>query len=164
MSIAKHFNLVLFSIGIGLALQIRGAEITNVFGGWVILPSQKTVTNWGFPDNCVPLRNPSTNEVAEAMQRLPDYLQQAKQNGRPSYTNILPGMRERLPRTACQFVGVTIENQKGILLNCISMTHKASSGWKDHFVKVFDGGPQWWSVIYLPDQKQFTQLHVDLGY
>ena len=164
MSIAKHFNLILFSIGIGLAFQVRSAEITNVFGGWVILPAETAVTNWGFPDNCVPLWNPSTNDVAAAMQRLPDYLQQGQTNSRSSYTNKFPGIRERLPRTACQFVGVTIENQKGILLNCIPMTHRASSGWKDHFVKLFDGGPPWWSVIYFPDQKQFTQLHVDLGY
>jgi hypothetical protein len=164
VSIAKHFNLILCSTGIGLAFQLGGVEITNVFDGWVILSAEKAVTNWGFSDNCVPLWNPPTNQVAEAMQRLPDYLQQAQTNSRSSYTNKLSGIRERLSRTACQFVGVTKENQKGILLNCIPMTHEASSGWKDRFVKVFDGGPQWWSVIYFPAQKQFTQLHVDLGY
>jgi len=110
------------------------------------------------------LWNPSTNLVAEAIRRLPAYLQSVQTNGSAGYTNQLPGIRERLPNTGCQIVRVTLEKRKAILLNCFPLNHGFSKGWKQHFIKVYDGGSKWWSVVYLPDEKEFTRLRVDLGF
>ena len=177
MNLAKHHKRYLLSLGVGLLFQTVNAETTNdtlPLGGadtnrvalsdWVILPAEVAATNRGFPENFEPLWNPTTNHITEAIRCLLDYLQRMQTNGQSFYTNQLPGIRERLPRTACQFVGVSFEKRKVILLNCIPANHGFSRDWENRFVKVYDGGPRWWSVIYLPDEKEFTRLRVDLGF
>jgi hypothetical protein len=162
VKIAKNFTLLSLYFGIGLALQTVNAENTNVFGDWIILPAK--AANLEFSIGKEPLWNPDTNLVTEAIQALPNYLQTAQTNGSNRYTNHLSGIRERLPITGCQFVGVTIDGRKSILLNCFPLTHSFSRGWKERFVGVYDGGPRWWRVAYLPDKKEFTRLRVDLGF
>jgi hypothetical protein len=57
-----------------------------------------------------------------------------------------------------------LEKRKGILLNCFPLSHRWSEGWKERFVRVYDGGSKWWSVVYLPDEKEFSRLRADLGF
>jgi len=169
VNIAKNLNLLSLCFGIGLAIHSASAGTTNALGDWVVLSSETLATNQGSLKRLAPLWNPPTNLVGEAIQRLPAYLQSAQTNGIAGHTNQLPGIQNRLPNTGCQFVGVTVElrnleKRKGILLNCFPLSHSWSEGWKERFVKVYDGGPKWWSVVYLPDEKEFTRLRVDLGY
>jgi hypothetical protein len=164
MSLTNHFKLFVLCLGLLGATQHTNAENTNCFGDWIILPTNGLTNQWGFKKSYQPLWNPSSNQVAEAIQRLPTFLEAAQTNGLSGYTNQLPGIRERLPRTGCQFIGVTLEKHKGILLNCFPLSRDPSGDWKKRFVKVYDGGPRWWSVVYLPDEKEFTQLRVDRGF
>ncbi len=133
---------------------------------YVVLLAESTGGNWGVPGHLAPLWNPTTNDVVEALNQLPDYLQHARSqpSAHPAYAEKLPLLREWLPQTICQNVGVTFDGRKGILLNCIPSHSQMSAGWKERFIKVYDGGPRWWSVVYLPEERKFTRLHIDLGF
>jgi len=139
----------------------------SVFAGTVILSAEAHNTNGSYlRTSFFPLWNPTTNDVAEAVKRLSTYLKDGdgQQFSHPRYATELPGIREGLPKTLCQFVGVTFDGRKGILLNCIPPDTRRAEKWRESYIKVFDGGPQYWSIIYIPDERKFTQLRVDLGF
>jgi hypothetical protein len=103
-----------------------------------------------------PLWTPSTNSVWEAVNQLPSYLLSRK-----SFS-----AKENLSKSFCQAAGITFEGRRGILLNFLPAdgANGMSFGWREHFIKVYDGGPRWWSVIYLSEEKEFTALHFDSGF
>ncbi len=117
-----------------------------------------------------PTWDPPKEAVAKALEQLPEFLNHAGAETFPSiwsvkaYVNELPGLAERMPTTVCQIVGVTFEGRKGILLNCLPVNGSLVAGWREHFVKVYDGGPRYWSVVYLPDEQKFTRLYIDQGF
>jgi hypothetical protein len=133
---------------------------------YVILPTESITENTFFPTEFKPLWTPTTNDVIEALNQLRVYLLIGDTDPllRPSYAKKLPFLRQQLPQTACQTVGITFGQHKGILLNCVPTDSAMSRGWEERFIKVYDGGPRWWSVVYLPENRSFTRLRIDLGY
>ena len=133
---------------------------------YVILPAAFAVTNWGYIAESAPTWDPKTSDVVDALQRLPDYLKDSKSDLsiRESYSRKLSGLRERLPGTVCQAVGVTFQGGQAIFLNCLPARHTASRNWRTKFVRVYDGGPRWWSVVYVPEERKFARLKIDLGF
>jgi hypothetical protein len=135
------------------------------FAGVVLLATENA--HQGFLKNYYyPLWMPSTNVANEALSQISNYLQHAEYEplGHPAYARELPGVRERLPKTVCQIVGVTCDRKKGILLNCFPVEGLWSEQWRDAFIKVCDGGPRYWSAVYLPDEHRFSNLEIDLGF
>jgi hypothetical protein len=146
--------------------QTSSNSLNAVFAGTVILSAETHNTNRSsLRTSFFPLWNPTTNDVTEAAKRFSIYLKDGDGQpfSHPRYAMELPGIRERLPKTLCQFVGVTFDGRKGILLNCIPPDTRRAKKWRESYVKVFDGGPQYWSVIYIPDERKFTQFQIDLG-
>jgi hypothetical protein len=64
----------------------------------------------------------------------------------------------------CQAIGVQYDQKKGVLLNFLPEDDLFTREWRERYIKVRDGGPRFWSVVYLPDQQRFVRLHIDLGY
>jgi len=146
----------------------NSVNVTNAgFAGTVILTLPAGETNGAFPGGqYFPLWNPSTNIAAEALKKLPDYLENAGQEplADPMYFEKLPLLRERLPRTLGQILGVTYEGRKAILLNCIPAEHDWNGEWRNKFAHAHDEGPRWWHIVYLPEEHKFTGLYIDLGF
>ena len=139
-----------------------------LLAGIVIFPKASQTVSKYLGRNALPLWTPSTNTVAEALNQLPEYLQHANQLplAHPAYSEQLIHAKERLPKSICQAVGITFEGREGVLLNFLpsDKTNAFVANWREHFVKVYDGGPDWWSVIYLKKEKTFTALHFDSGF
>jgi len=110
--------------------------------------------------------DPPTNLVAQALRHLPTYLKNVGHEPRvqATYSRQLPGLLERLPDTVCQAIGVSYGSKQGVFLNCLPAGDSFSEGWRQRYIKVYDGGPRFWSVGYLPENGNFTRLHIDLGY
>jgi hypothetical protein len=134
--------------------------------GFVVLPTEKFSSRSPFMSGFTSFWSPSTNQVAEAINLLPEYLiaKAYEKVAHPEYTKQLPGVLERLPETVCQAVGVAVKGERGIFLNCLPYEGPSNNYWKTHYLWEFDGGPKWWSVVYLPEKKCFTTLHIDLGF
>jgi hypothetical protein len=113
-----------------------------------------------------PLWTPPTNVVREALNQLPSYLLSTNKGplAHPLYAEKCLPAKENLPESTCQAAGVTFEGQKGVLLNFLPTGRPFTSDWRKHFIKVYDRGPRYWSVIYLNEEKKFTALYFDLGY
>jgi hypothetical protein len=147
---------------------VQGTICENYcFAGAVLLMAEDSRSSY-LRHNYHPLWNPSTNDANYALGQVKNYLLQADNflSSRPGTAKELPGVLERLPKTVCQAVGVTYAKRKGILLNCLpsDVDEDWHEDWKKEFVKVFDGGPKYWSVIYLPDERRFVRLGIDLGF
>lgn len=135
--------------------------------GLVVFPDTHPVVSKYLGHKVEPLWTPPTNAVVEALNQLPSYLLSTnkEQLAHPLYAEECLPAKENLPKSICQVIGITYKGNKGVLLNFLPANDKIStSDWRDHFIKVRDGGPRWWSVVYLRDKKQFTALHFDLGY
>jgi hypothetical protein len=137
----------------------------HCFAGTVLLATENSQERY-LKNYYYPLWMPSTNAINEALSQVTNYLQHAETEplSHPAYANELPGVRERLPKTVCQAVGVSCNGRKGILLNCFPSEGRWHERWRDGFIKVFDGGPRYWSVVYLTDEHRFTDLRIDLGF
>jgi hypothetical protein len=134
--------------------------------GLVIFPDLRLAISKHLGQEVGPLWTPSTNVVVEALNNLPSYLLSTNKEplAHPLYAEKCLPAKENLSKSICQVVGVTFEGRKGVLLNFLPAQASFTAGWRDHFIKVYDGGPQWWSVIYLKEERTFTALHFDLGY
>jgi hypothetical protein len=134
--------------------------------GCVILPASTVAASWGFSRDFTPSWNPTTNDVTEALSRLPGYLQQAGSRplAHPEYSQHLPHLLEWFPQTYCQAVGVRHYGGRAILLNFVPSDFSANQDWKERYIVFFDGGPDWWRVVYLPGSRKFTRFHIDLGF
>lgn len=109
---------------------------------------------------------PKTNLVEAALNGLPVYLSSFKGLHKDSMyaEKCLPALRN-LTNSYCQAVRVTYKGQAGVLLNFLPGDRPEwTIGWQDHWIKVHDGGPRYWQVVYLETEKTFTRLHFDLGY
>ncbi|MGI8967438.1 MAG: hypothetical protein ACR2H1_15320, partial [Limisphaerales bacterium] len=147
----------------GMTKPIENSVAQNEVAGLVILASKQCSH---FKANFLPLWDPETNSAREALGQIPMYLK-GRTNEVLSHTQFhkqLPLLVQRLPNTLCQAVGVTVEKRKAILLNFLPVDHFSSRLWREAFVKVHDGGPRWWSIVYLPQEKKFTNLWIDLGF
>ena len=113
-----------------------------------------------------PLWDPSSNVVLEALSQVTNYLQHASNEplSHSAYPKELPGVQDRLAKTVCQAIGVTWIGRKGILLNCFPAEGYWHERWREDFIKVHDGGPRYWSVIYFVGERKFANLHIDLGF
>ena len=112
-----------------------------------------------------PLWNPPSNAVDHALNELPAFLLKAGTSPLAhAHYDQVPNLQKRLPQTVCQVVGVTLNNEKAILLNCLPKPARWDHRWKEDFIKFYDGGPAYWSVVYLPDEHRFTRLRIDLGF
>jgi len=132
--------------------------------------STKQIPSMGGYFNLDPTWDPPEAAVSQSKEQLPAFLNHVDTTSLPYplYADVfakeLPGLIKRLPTTVCQIVGVTYEGHKGLLLNCLPMNHSFSKNWREQFANVHDGGPRFWSVVYLPDEQRFAHLHIDLGY
>jgi hypothetical protein len=135
--------------------------------GLVIFPETCSNVSSHVGQDTLPLWSPSTNLVIEVLNQIPEYLQHANKDPlvRPAYYKQLVPAKERLPKSICQVAGITFQGRKGILLNFLPAEEaNAHSDWRKQFINVYDGGPRWWSVVYLEEEKKFKALHFDLGY
>ncbi len=149
--------------------SIAGHGAVKVNGGGFssseVLPDDRIERKY-FNEYSLPLWNPTTNDVIVALNALPEFLGEVANAplGERLYPNELPGVQERMPNTVCQIVGITLNGQRALLLNCLPHAHQSRRGWNEEFITVFDGGPRWWSVVYVPESSKFTRLILDLGY
>lgn len=141
----------------------------NVYlAGLVIFPDKQLVISKHLGREVSPLWTPSTNIVVEALNQLPSYLLSTNKEplAHPHYAEKCLPAKENLPKSICQVVGITFKGKKSVLLNFLPADRANGFGtdWRENFIKVYDGGPKWWSVIYLSEDKTFIALHFDLGY
>lgn len=136
--------------------------------GLVIFPETRPGVSKHLGREVSPLWTPSTNIVAEALNKLPSYLLSTNKEpfAHPLYAEKCVPAKESLSKSICQVVGITFDGRKGVLLNFLpaDRANRYGTDWRERFIKVYDGGPRWWSVIYLSEEKTFTALHFDLGY
>jgi hypothetical protein len=108
-----------------------------------------------------PLWSPPSSLVEEATDKIPDYLRNVPAVN-AGQAQELREIRERLPKTFCQTVGVTFEGKKAILLNCLASRNSyITNHWQQHFIKVYDGGSHFWNIVYLPENRSFTNLDIN---
>ena len=149
---------------------VNGSTNSNdVFlGGLVIFPESRAATSWYLGLDVLPLWSPSTNQVIEALNQIPEYLQLANLEtlAHPSYYKHLLEAKDQLPKSICQVVGITLEGRKGVLLSFLPADRADlyAADWRERFINFADGGPRWWSVVYLVEERSFAKLHFDLGY
>ncbi|MGC3958268.1 MAG: hypothetical protein QM813_10110 [Verrucomicrobiota bacterium] len=155
----------------GTALEKAGGlnQPENLYlAGLVIFPETNPAISKHLGREVDPRWTPSTNIVIEAINQLPSYLLSTNKGplAYPQYTEKCLPAKQYLPKSICQVVGLTFEGRKGILLNFLpaDQASRFETNWRERFIKVYDGGPRWWSVIYLKEEKAFTALHFDLGY
>ena len=135
--------------------------------GLVIFPDTRQAISKYLGRDAPPLWTPSTNIVVDALNQLPNYLLSTNKGplAHPLYAEKCLPAKENLPTSICQVVGITFEGRKGVLLNFLPSDRSVfTENWQQRFIKVYDGGARWWSVVYLPDEKTFTGLRLDLGY
>lgn len=134
--------------------------------GFVVLPGDRVRLPSSFGSRYAPLWTPTTNEAAKAITLLPEFLIETANDESlyVSYSKESKSVLERLPKTVCQAVGVTVEGKRGILMNFLPKEGLLSHRWESSFVRVSDGGSEWWSVVYLPAERRFTGLWIDLGF
>ncbi len=151
--------------------QASSAEHQTILGGkqdrtlaaFVILPAADVASHprWsGLPATW----DPPTNVVAEALLRLPAFLSDPRNEPLGGVNHLLPGVRRRLPNTVCQAIGVQYDQKDGVFLNCLPADTRRLEGWRERYVRVYDGGPRFWTVVYLPEERKFVRLRIDLGY
>jgi len=128
----------------------------HVFSGVVLLSSDSAE----YLKNFLPLWNPSTDVVNEATSKIGDYLRQVHPDNSWQAQDISE-ICGRLPKTVCQAVGITFEGHKAILLNCLPANHSFTRSWREHFIKVFDGGARYWNIIYIPESGSFVELEIN---
>lgn len=153
------------------ALEKAGGstQSENVYlAGLVIFPETKPAISKHLGQEVDPRWTPATNLVIEAINQLPSYLLSTNKGplAHPLYAEKCLPAKQNLPKSICQVVGLTFEGRKGILLNFLPSDrgNRFGADCRERFIKVYDGGPRWWSVIYLEEEKTFTALHFDLGY
>lgn len=111
-----------------------------------------------------PTWDPATNVVAEALLRLQAFLSDPRNEPLDARGLRLPGVRRRLPNTVCQVIGVRYDQKKGVFLNCLPADSRMNEGWRERYIRVSDGGPRYWRVVYLPKEGVFFDLQIDHGY
>jgi hypothetical protein len=141
----------------------------KLFAGGVILSPEAVEDSQLRRQGNAPFWKPSTHEVEQAISRITAYLASDSArdgHGRPSSQFLLPLIEANLPQTLCQAVGVTRRGQRAILLNCIPAgTHfTSSSEWQYRYIRWYDAGPRWWSVVYFPTTGNFSELRIDRGF
>jgi len=110
---------------------------------------------------------PVKEQVAEAEAYLALFLETAlhDRNLHPEYPLHIPRIKANLPKFRRQYVGVTVNNARVIFCNFFPGAQGDSDGrWRYSFVKVFDGGPSFWTVLFDPATKKFSRLRIDLGF
>lgn len=115
-----------------------------------------------------PLWNPTKDQAVAALGQIPSLLS----NNRPEIAKVvskydvpyLQSLRSDLTNELCQVVGVTVGRNKGIWLNFLPTNDRTSREWRSRYVRTTDGGPRFWSVLYLPVRDEFTHLRIDLGF
>jgi hypothetical protein len=143
-----------------------GSIIPDPFQDFVALDWQEAGSAWGFPKSVIASWNPTNVQMREAIHSLPDFLEASRRaHGAGSYRNeLLQGVIRRLPETFCQGVGVELDGQQAILLNCLPNGGPRAEGWEEHYIRVFDGGPRFWYVVYQMEAERFSQLQIDQGF
>ncbi len=100
------------------------------------------------------------------MQSVPKFLEVSSQShGVGSYhrKEVQEVMRQ-LENTVCQGVGVELNDQNAILLNCLPHEGPRTEGWKGRYIRVFDGGSRFWYAVYRVETQEFTHLRIDKGF
>jgi hypothetical protein len=143
-----------------------GTGTPGPFADFVVLDWQETGSAWGFPKFLNASWNPTVEQARAAMQSLPRILEISRQShGAGSYRRKqVQEVIGQLPQTLCQGVGVELNGQNAILLNCLPDGSPWSEGWKGHYIRVFDGGPRFWYAVYRLDTQEFTHLRIDQGF
>jgi hypothetical protein len=104
--------------------------------------------------DAAPYWTPSDQQIHALEDALPEYLKKNWPTGRGPLEN--PETYER------QYFGVTREGRQLIFINALCSSYaKATPGWKDRFVFVFDGGACFFQLYYDPVSKQFRDLRVN---
>ena len=130
----------------------------HAFDGIVLLAPENVKS---MAKNFLPLWSPASNIVDEATVKIPNYLRDAAAVDAWQAQD-LREIRERLPKTFCQAVGITFEGKKVILLNCLASRNSyITNHWQEHFIKVYDGGSRYWNVVYVPESGSFTNLEIN---
>jgi hypothetical protein len=130
---------------------------------FVVLPAADVASHPGarvLP----PTWDPATNVVAEALLRLQAFLSDPRNEPLDARVPRLAGVRRRLPNTVCQVIGVRYEQKKGVFLNCLPADSRMNEGWRERYIRVSDGGPRFWRVVYFPEEGVFFDLQIDHGY
>lgn len=106
---------------------------------------------------------PTTNEVFHVEARLKEYLA-------GSTNKYAPQIRSKLSWFYRQYVGYTARGEKFILCNFLPgekgerLGHDHFDSLRKAFIKVYDGGPDYWVIHYNVSKDQCEGLRVDLGY
>lgn len=114
--------------------------------------------------------NPQELEVHQALLSVRSFLHNLEQNpssqelAHPAYAANLSGLIDRLPKTLCQAIGIEYEMQHAVFLNFIPSSERWSNDWTNRYIHVFDGGPRFWTIVYLPNSGEFKNLRIDLGF
>jgi hypothetical protein len=119
---------------------------------------------WGDP-----VWSPSKSQVIGALEQIPSLLTAVRpETGKVVSANrarYLPQLRANFTNSVCQVVGVTIGQEKALWLNFLPKDDgRFTQDWQTKLVEVFDGGPRYWSVVYLLGQNEFMRLRIDLGF
>ncbi len=175
---ARFYILAIVSVAATIVGGCSGAKTANrprqtisqnticekySFAGAVLLAPENCQSDfWGR--SCEPLWNPSTNVVNEALSQVTNFFDHPKSEQlRNTYdANRLSELERQLTNTFCQVVGVTFQGKKGILLNC--MPARFHRDRREVFFRIYGDLHGFWSVVYLPEKREFTDFYLKHGY
>ena len=130
---------------------------------YVILSRQLVRESQDYPSGFWPLWNPDTNLVLEVLNQIPSYAERiTKQHLVPECLPKFPGLVPMLPKSICQIVGVTYNERRALVLNFVPLeyTQIYEKNWRERFIRTVEQGPGFWRVVYLLEDKKFTNLHI----
>lgn len=145
--------------------QLDGAIIPAVlFSKSAVSDRYRYPLAWGDP-----VWSPSKSQAIGALEEIPSLLAALRpEMGKVVSTNharYLPQLRANFTNSVCQVVGLTIGQEKALWLNFLPKDGgRFTQDWETKLVNVSDGGPRYWSVVYLLGQNEFTRLRIDLGF
>jgi len=131
----------------------------------ILTPQQAGNGLWNSVE-LFPLWTPSREAACEALTRLPGYLRGLTNGvaGAWGTGSTVARIQSSMATTFCQAVGVTFKGRQCVLLSCLPSAGAISSGWKERYIRAEDGGPGFWRVIYVSDERRLTRLQLNGGY
>jgi hypothetical protein len=144
----------------------RASPPLATFAGTVVL-APEDCAGAGRLRMLQPLWEPSEDQAAQALASLTAALHQPHPNPLtvgPHHQGDVINLRRNVTNEVCQAIGVTYKTQRAVLLNCFPVRSFFAEERYDRFVSVNDGGPGYWSVLYLPEKRRFTRLRINGGW
>ncbi len=60
-----------------------------------------------------------------------------------------------------QYVGIVVQGEKRLFVNCFRASPQEHSSWRQQFVDVDDGGSAYWRIQYQVDRKRFLEIDIN---